>query len=184
MHTILYIVTYLIMKINKIWKFFFPFDNIIIMDKSTFKLYYLYFSYYLFILFIKILDKIIFFYNIENYINNIMIKYNVIFKCDDFYLSEKFIINREIIKKREFKGNIIDSVSLCLKNNEIIDITKIIKNYTDTFPIIIFLIINDLNSMTIDTIKIKIFSPMIGFKETKKDAKEYLHGNIGDLWNL
>ncbi|VVU94983.1 hypothetical protein CPAV1605_708 [seawater metagenome] len=178
------IVCYIQVKFDRCIDYLIPYSNILIYEKSTHKIYNFKYLYYVFYTLLKLLNFFVRCLRFEIIINNKMKHYNVVYQFNEkIYLSDKFIINGPK-EKEEIRGQIIDDVQICLNNNMEINITNIIKKYSNNFPILLFLITNNYNPILVKYFSIKYFDLTKGMNIKKKNANEYLEKSIYDLFNL
>jgi hypothetical protein len=182
MNNIVFYINYLNILLIDLYNYIFPFTNVILINKSTFKITNLYFIYNIFYLVIKYLSTILFFFNLKKYINSFFVNYHVIYKSNSkFNLSKAFIIDMKRNKEsKEIKSNFIESILFKFNNFEEIDMTNKIKKYSNKFTLFLFCLLNNINPSNIDEIIINIFNHN-GIEQKILKAPNYLNKELEKL---
>ncbi len=182
MKQLFFYINYISLLINDLYNYICPYSNVILINKSTFKIIHLYFIYNILYLAIIFLSKFLFFLNLENHINSFFINYHIIYNSNSkIHLSNNFIINEEVTRDyKEVNSDLIESILFQFNNFDKVDVTNKIKKYSKRFTLFLFCLLNNINPSDIDKIIVNTFNET--FIEKKiLTASNYLNKEIEKL---
>lgn len=175
-----YIISYFKTKLINI----FPYSNLILINKSTLKIYrlnILFLLFYYFIYFIStalgVTISLFLKKNFNYFLSNYIVSYSY---NNKYYLSEKFIIKKN--KELDVKCTDIQKVILCY-NNKKCDITNIIKKYDNNYLIIYFFLINNINPKEIKNIKLE-YIPIFNINSKELPLNNFMNKKIGYILKI